>query len=314
MTNDRRRKRTGVNRGGAGRKPANAKRTPSEEPRRRTLDRVISKAGLGSRTQARSWIGAGRVRVNGRVIQTPDHWVGEQDQVTFDERPIEEAEPVYVLLYKPKGYVTTFHDPDGRPTVYDLLSGVKTFLGTVGRLDMDTSGLLLLTNDTQFANRVMSPEGHVEKEYLVRAAGHLPEEQIARLSEGVELDDGPAKAASVAVERTTAKDTVLRLTLEEGRNRQVRRMIEAIGSRVRKLVRIRIGRLTLAGLTPGQYRLLKKAEIQQFTDNAYPHQEPERPVLVSSGNRPVLGGSGSRTRLRNRARQVPSTGSVEGGV
>ncbi len=278
---------------------------------RKTLDRVISKAGLGSRTEARKWIGAGRVAVNGRVIQTPDHWVIPGDQVTFDGEPLEAAERIYVLLYKPKGYVTTYRDPDKRPTVYDLLDGIPGFVGTVGRLDLDTSGLLLLTNDNDWANRIMSPEGHVEKEYLVRAAGHLTAEQIAQLRDGVELDDGPAKAHGLAVERLTPKDTVLRITLIEGRNRQVRRMVEAIGSRVRKLVRIRIAGLTLAGLTPGQYRLLTKAELRSFTHYAYVDQEPKRAVLVSKGNRAILGRSSGGARIRDRARKIPATGPAQ---
>ena len=130
----------------------------------KTLERVISKAGLGSRTDARKWIGAGRVRVNGRLIQTPDHWVDlDRDKVTVDGRPLREQEKMYLLLYKPKGYITTYKDPDGRPTVYDLIPDVKQFLGTVGRLDQDSTGLLLFTNDTRFAERVMSPEEAFEE-------------------------------------------------------------------------------------------------------------------------------------------------------
>jgi pseudouridine synthase len=281
---------------------------------RKTLERVISKAGRGSRTEARQWIGAGRVSVNGRVIRTPDHWVGPEDEVTVDGQPLEAAERVYVLLYKPKGYLTTYRDPDKRPTVYDLLKDIPVFVGTVGRLDLDTSGLLLLTNDTAFGSHVMSPEGHVEKEYLVRAAGHLSDEQIARLREGVLLDDGPARATAVTVDRIAAKDTVLRITLEEGRNRQVRRMIEAIGSRVRKLVRIRIGGLTAGSMTPGQYRLLKKAEVQHLIGHAHVDQEPQRAVLVSPRDRAILGRRRGGARLRSRARPVSPSGTAKGGA
>ena len=111
----------------------------------KTLERVLSKAGAGSRTEARKWIGAGRVQVNGNKVKTPDHWVDlDLDQVTLDGRPLKAARKLYILLYKPKGYITTYKDPEGRPTVYDLLTGVESFVGTVGRLDQDTSGLLLL--------------------------------------------------------------------------------------------------------------------------------------------------------------------------
>mgnify|MGYP000908834247 FL=1 len=126
-------------------------------PRRvlKTLDRVLSKAGVGSRTEARSWIGTGRVRVNGRLIQTPDHWVDiGRDKVTLDGKPVLSQQRVYLLLYKPKGYITTYKDPEGRPTVYDLLSGLNEYVFPVGRLDQDTSGLLLITNDAQFAENV----------------------------------------------------------------------------------------------------------------------------------------------------------------
>src|SRR5882724_2168195 len=139
----------------------------------KTLDRVISKAGVGSRTEARSWIGSGRVKVNGKVIQTPDHWVDlQRDRVTLDDKPVRATDkaPVYLLLYKPKGYLTTYKDPEGRPTVFDLLGEVDQFVFPVGRLDLDTSGLLLLTNDAQFAERIMNPEFKVSKTYLVKAA------------------------------------------------------------------------------------------------------------------------------------------------
>lgn len=135
----------------------------------KTLERVISKAGLGSRTEARRWIHQGRVQVNGAIVQHPDAWVDlQRDRVRFDGRPLEVAERVYVLLYKPTGYITTYKDPEKRPTVYDLIKDVTTFVSPVGRLDLDTSGLLLMTNDTQLAERVTNPESHVPKTYLVR--------------------------------------------------------------------------------------------------------------------------------------------------
>src|SRR6266446_8929355 len=135
----------------------------------KTLDRALSKAGLGSRTEARSWIGAGRVSVNGRVIQTPDHWVDiQRDKIALDGKPIQQREKIYLLLYKPKGYLTTYKDPEGRPTVYDLLREIDQFVSPVGRLDQDTSGLLILTNDTQFAERITNPDYKVPKTYLVK--------------------------------------------------------------------------------------------------------------------------------------------------
>ncbi len=132
----------------------------------KTLERVISKAGIGSRTQARSWIHAGRVRVNGHVVEDPDVWIDfDRDRILFDDKPLQAKKPVYVLLYKPAGYITTFKDPEGRPTVYDLITDVETFVSPVGRLDLDTSGLLILTNDTQFAERLTNPD-HKDREDL----------------------------------------------------------------------------------------------------------------------------------------------------
>ena len=135
---------------------------------------MISKAGLGSRTDARKWIGAGRVRVNGKLVQTPDHWVDpERDRITLDDKALRAQKRLYLLLYKPKGYITTYRDPQGRPTVYDLIQDVPQFVSPVGRLDLDTSGLLLMTNDTQLAERIMNPDHKVPKTYLVKCAGIL---------------------------------------------------------------------------------------------------------------------------------------------
>lgn len=231
----------------------------------KTLDRVISKAGLGSRSEARSWIGRGRVAVNGKVVQSPDFWVDlGRDKVTLDDKPLAKAEKRYILLYKPKGYVTTYKDPEGRPTVYDLIDDIDQFVGTVGRLDLDTSGLLLLTNDTALAEGLMNPERHVPKTYLVKASGLLSDEQLLRLSQGVTLSDGPTRPAIVRRQRDSEKYTFLEITLTEGRNRQVRRMLEAIDSKVLKLVRVSLGPLTLEGLTMGKWRDLTPSEVAQL--------------------------------------------------
>ena len=231
-------------------------------PALKTLDRVLSKAGLGSRTEARSWIGAGRVRVNGQVVQTPDHWIHPvRDKVTLDGKLVERAVPRYILLYKPKGYLTTYRDPQGRPTVYDLIPELDQFVGTVGRLDLDTSGLLLLTNDTALAEVMTNPEHKLPKTYLVKASSVLTDAQLQQLADGVELSDGLTHPAIVQRQRDSAKYTFLEITITEGRNRQVRRMLEAVGSKVLKLVRTRLGPLTLSELTIGQWRELTPAEV-----------------------------------------------------
>jgi pseudouridine synthase len=236
----------------------------------KTLDRMISKAGLGSRTEARSWIGAGRVKVNGKVIQTPDHWVDvARDQVLLDGEPLTKAARRYVLLYKPKGYITTYRDPEGRPTVYDLIPGLGQFVGTVGRLDLDTSGLLLLTNDNALAEAMTNPAYKLPKTYLVKASALLTDEQLGQLANGVELNDGPTLPASVRRIRDSAKFTFLELVITEGRNRQVRRMIEALDAKVLKLVRVRLGPLTLEGLRVGEWRDLTTAEVAQLRKSGH---------------------------------------------
>ena len=231
----------------------------------KTLERVFSKAGLGSRTDARSWIGASRVRVNGRVVQNPDHWVDlERDRVTLDGKPLQTAEATYILLYKPKGFLTTWRDPEGRPTIYDLAADAGTWLSPVGRLDLDTSGLLLLTNDTDFAERVTNPNHKVPKTYQVKASTLLNDEQIDKLRHGVELNDGPTRPAEVKRLRDGPKHTHLEITITEGRNRQVRRMLEAVDSKVSKLVRTTIGPIHIGELPIGKWRHLTDDEVAQL--------------------------------------------------
>jgi 23S rRNA pseudouridine2605 synthase len=236
----------------------------------KTLERVLSKAGLGSRSEARSWIHARRVSVNGEIIENPDHWVTfSQDRVELDGKEVKPTERLYILLYKPTGYITSYGDPEGRPTVYDLLKDVGAFVGTVGRLDLDSSGLLLLSNDTQLSERMTNPDFHVPKTYLVKCATRLSDDDLEQLRQGVELKDGPTRPCDVLRVRDAESKTFLEITISEGRNRQVRRMIEAIGSRVLKLVRIRLGPLRLEGLAPGKWRHLTEAELQHLRSIAF---------------------------------------------
>lgn len=200
--------------------------------------------------------------MNGKLIQSPDHWVDlGRDKVTLDGKPVKPGAKVYLLLYKPKGYLTTYKDPEGRPTIYDLLGEVEQYVVPVGRLDLDTSGLLLLTNDTQFAERIMNPDFKVPKTYQVKAQGVLTDEQIQRLRDGVELSDGPTRPAVVTRLRDSGNSTFLEITITEGRNRQVRRMLEAVDSKVRKLVRTAIGPIRIGKLEVGKIRELTPAEV-----------------------------------------------------
>jgi pseudouridine synthase len=229
----------------------------------KTLERVLSKAGAGSRVDARSWIRGGRVKVNGRIVRDPDTWIDMQrDRVRLDDKPLQARDRVYLLLYKPTGYLTTYRDPHGRPTVYDLIADLGTFVSPVGRLDLDTSGLLLMTNDNQLAEHVTNPESHVAKTYLVKASRRLTDEQLQQLRDGVELTDGRTRTARVHRVRDSEKYTHLEITLTEGRNRQVRRMIEAVGATVLKLVRVKIGTISIGALQIGKWRLLNEREVR----------------------------------------------------
>ena len=240
--------------------PARPKSPPAK---RKTLERVFSKTGAGSRTDARSWIGAGRVRVNGAVVRNPDHWIDlDHDRVTLDGQPLRAAPKTYILLYKPKGYLTTYRDPQHRPTVYDLLEDAGRWLSPVGRLDLDTSGLLLLTNDTGFGERIMNPDHKVSKTYQVKAATLLTDEQLDQLRRGVTLNDGPTRPAVIRRLRDSGRHTHLEISITEGRNRQVRRMLEAVGSKVLKLVRTAIGPLTIGDLAIGKWRELSPEEVK----------------------------------------------------
>jgi pseudouridine synthase len=231
----------------------------------KTLERVISKSGLGSRTEARRWIHQRRVRLNGRIVEQPDTWVDlGRDRVTFDGRPLAVRQRVYLLLYKPAGYLTTYKDPEGRPTVYDLLKDVETFVSPVGRLDLDTSGLLVMTNDTQLAEQITNPDSHVPKTYLVKASNVLTGAQLEQLRDGLDLRDGPTRPAEVVRLRDSAKYTHFEITITEGRNRQVRRMVEALGARVLKLVRVQIGELRIGTLQIGKWRALTADEVESL--------------------------------------------------
>ena len=247
-----------------------AKQTPPPGNKQiKTLERVFSKAGAGSRTDARSWIGAGRVRVNGKVVQNPDHWVDlENDRVTLDGKPLRSATKTYVLLYKPKGYLTTYRDPEGRPTVYDLVPGVGAWISPVGRLDLDTSGMLIMTNDTDFTERLTNPDHKVPKTYQIKASTLVSDAQIERLRQGVELADGVTRPAVVTRLRDSEKYSFLEMTITEGRNRQVRRMLEAVESKVLKLVRVAIGPVRIGDLPIGQWRNLTPEEVHALRGRA----------------------------------------------
>ncbi|HKK01953.1 MAG TPA: pseudouridine synthase [Desulfuromonadales bacterium] len=229
------------------------------------LQKLIASAGLASRREAERWIEAGRVTVNGRVASLGESADPHRDRVEVDGRQLAAAEPRFtVLLNKPVGYVTTCSDPQGRPVVTELIKGIPARLFPVGRLDLTTEGVLLLTNDGALAQHLAHPRHAVEKTYLVRVRGGLDRPAQEHLERGVLLDDGPTAPASVTNVRRSGNHTWFHLTIHEGRNRQVRRMCEAVGCPVSRLKRIRVAFLELGDLQPGHFRVLKGAEIARL--------------------------------------------------
>jgi 23S rRNA pseudouridine2605 synthase len=229
-----------------------------------------------SRREAERWIADSRVRVNGALERTPSRWIDPvHDRVVVDGRRVGDERPRVVLaFYKPKGVVTTRADPQGRATVYDALGDVGSWVFPVGRLDRDSSGLLILTNDHRLGERLTSPDHRVPKTYRARVAGVPDAEALRALREGLPLDDGtltrPAKVRVLGTPRggpDTSRaegSTWLEIVLTEGKNRQVRRMGAAVGHEVLALVRVRIGRLDLGDLAPGEWRELGPEEVKSL--------------------------------------------------
>ncbi len=231
-----------------------------------TLDRVLSRYGIASRTQARQAILNGRVKVNGRMVRDPDRWTRpEEEPVHLDGNLLKKTRSVYLLFYKPKGVITSHGDPSGRKTIYDCLDKKTPWVVPVGRLDKDTSGLILLTNDTDFADHITDPQSEVAKVYVAKANCLASENQMDLLRAGVEMKRGDwAKPKSVRRLENRGKYSWIEIILTEGKNREVRRMMEAVGLKVLKLVRTQIGPCTLKGLQVGKSRPLLASEVNQL--------------------------------------------------
>ena len=225
------------------------------------LQKFMADAGVASRRKCEELIEAGRVTVNGRVAEL-GCTVEEGDEILLDGRSLAKQEERLVLaLYKPRGYVSTTTDPQGRKTVQELISDVPGRLYNVGRLDLNSEGLLLMTNDGDLAYRLTHPKFKAEKTYYAVADGRVTASEIAALVNGVELEDGITAPARVEKVRTTARgDTSFEITIHEGRNRQIRRMLQAVGHRTLRLKRERFGPVVLGDLAPGTYRRLTEQE------------------------------------------------------
>jgi 23S rRNA pseudouridine2605 synthase len=234
------------------------------------LQKIIATAGVASRRKAEQLITSGHVQVNGSTItELGSKADPETDHIRVNGKLLqrEQQRHVYLLLNKPKGYVTTVNDPEKRPTVMDLVRGVKGRVYPVGRLDYASEGLLLLTNDGELANLLMKAASHVPKTYVVKVAGTPTEDAIAKLRGGISIatDDGKRVRTGPAVLRIVkqAANPWYEITLIEGRNRQIRRMFEAVGHHVEKIKRVRYGPLTL-DVPPGEYRSLTLKEVQRL--------------------------------------------------
>lgn len=235
------------------------------------LQKVISQAGIASRRDSEELIKAGRVKVNGVVVTELGTKVEPtRDKVAVDNKLIRTEKSVYILLNKPRGIVTTLHDPEGRKTVASLLPDISERIYPVGRLDYNTEGLLLMTNDGELTHALTHPSHEIDKTYRAKVLGRPPEEKLDRLRAGIKLEDGltaPAKVNTIEYDRE--KDlTTVEIVISEGRNRQVRRMFEAIGHPVRQLKRVKFAFLTLVGVRRGAYRHLEPDEVENLRNIA----------------------------------------------
>ncbi len=256
------------------------------------VQKLLAAAGLASRRAAEEWVRAGRVRVDGAVVQLGDRADPDRQTITVDGRPVRVAPHASWAVHKPRGVLTTVLDTDGRRTVMDLLPPGLPRLYPVGRLDLDTEGLVLLTNDGALAHSLLHPSLGSEREYLVTARGRMSDTSLSRLAHGIELEDGLTAPAEVRAPRFDARAAATRfvLVLREGRKRQIRRALAALGHPVLRLVRTRLGPLRLGRLPAGAARPLTGGELralerhvsalrrQRQADGNAPRQPVDRPA------------------------------------
>ena len=243
------------------------------------LQKFLSRAGAASRRRAEELIQLGRVRVNGGVVTVLGTRVDpERDEVELDGRPVRLPPPRWVMLHKPAGVLTTERDTHGRDTIYDILPEDMRGLRYVGRLDLQTEGLLILTNEGDVASRLLHPSQEVEREYEARVRGRLGSEAVGRLISGVELEDGPARALRVTLLEEGEESSRVSLVLCEGRKREVRRMLSAVGHEAIELRRVRFGPVELGDLARGGWRELSEDEVAALREcvGASPPRRPRR--------------------------------------
>ncbi|MCP3032677.1 rRNA pseudouridine synthase [Halobacillus sp. A1] len=234
------------------------------------LQKVIAHAGVASRRKAEEMITEGKVKVNGKVVKELGTKVSSNDDVEVEGVPIVKEAPVYYLLYKPRGVISSVKDEKGRKVVTDYLPEVEERIFPVGRLDYDTSGVLLLTNDGEFANLLMHPKHEIDKVYIAKTKGIPTDDQLKKMKKGMTVEGEKMKAVHVKIMSTEHKKgtAIVQVILHEGKNRQVRKMFDALGVPVDKLKRERYGSITLHGMNAGDHRPLKPHEVKQLRQQA----------------------------------------------
>lgn len=229
------------------------------------LQKILAKAGLASRRNAEQLIRDGRIHVNGQKIHEMGHKADpSRDLITCDGKPISCEQKIYILLNKPAGYVTTLSDPQGRPVVTDLLTDISLRLFPVGRLDLDTEGALLMTNDGALTNAILHPKFEVKKNYEALVAGSPSPESLKRLEQGLVIEGRRTRPATIQILKRTPSQTLIKVVIHEGKKRQVRKMFQAIQHRVLHLKRTAYGKLTLGTLPLGAYRILSASEVEKI--------------------------------------------------
>lgn len=230
------------------------------------LQKVMAQAGIASRRKSEEYITEGRVKVNGIIVRELGTKVSEDDYIEVDDKPIRQEKKVYILMNKPRNCVTTVSDDRNRPTVMDFLKDVHIRIYPVGRLDFDTTGALILTNDGKLTNLLTHPSSEVNKTYIATCKGIANDEDLEPLRHGVMLEDGKTSPAKVEILKINEEKntSIIKIIIHEGRNREVKRMMEYVGYEVIKLNREGIGNLTTKGLYQGQYRRLTKEEVKEL--------------------------------------------------
>jgi len=280
-----------------------------------TLNRAISKLGYGSRGQAMSWIQDGKVRVDGTTTRNPLAWVDLSFQKIVVDLPVQsKSKTITLLLNKPKGVVCTHSDELGRKTIYDLIGPEHGHLLSAGRLDADSEGLLIISNDSGLTDHLTRPDHEVAKTYEVVVKPVLSQSSLDKLRQGVEVDGRPTRKCEVEILSFGNEDMILKIVLREGRNRQIRKMVRTQGSKVKRLVRTAIGLVKLEGITPGSFRPATPQELNSLRKQGPSAGDPRRvlkPGPVAKGRKKLLPGKNAGTPgAGNRFpdRQAPGPG------